>query len=330
MLKAHRIIAGLLTVLLAGSLVACSSGGSIATVNGHPISKAAFDGKLEASQAANPTLQQMVVQELLNQYAASHKITASDAEITTQENQLKLNFPNGSWSQMLAARHLTEADVHTLLGQQIILDKAVGGNVVVSDAQIKAYFDKNHAQFNKPAQVRARHILVPTLALANTIEAKLKAGGDFAKLAEQYSQDPGTKAKGGELGWFRHGQMVPSFDHAAFTLPIGAISAPVKSPFGYHIIQVEQRTPAVTATLANSKTQIANLLRQQQEQPLIQPFIANLQANAKITTSPQFAGLFPSPPPSAAPVATTSPASSVAPATSAPVTKAAPAATKTP
>lgn len=318
MSKAHRIVAGITTALLAGSLVACSNGGAVATVNGQAISQAAFDKKLESGPAAAQTLQQMVQTELLNQYAKAHSITATDAEITAKENQLKANFPNGSWSQMLEQRHLSETDVHNALREQIILDKAVGGNITITPAQIKAYFDKNHAQFDKPGQVRARHILVHTLATANMIEAKLKAGGDFAKLAEQYSQDPGTKDKGGELGFFREGQMVPSFDHAAFTLPIGKISAPVKSPFGYHIIQVEQRTPAVVATLANSTPQITDLLRQQQEEPLISPFIAGLQSSAKITTIPQFSALFPSPPPSAAPVATASPESSMAPATTSP------------
>ncbi len=142
--KAHFIIAGLLTV----SLAACSGGGSIATVNGQAISRSSFDNKLEGSPAARSVLQQMVQSQLLDQYASKNHITVSDADISAKEDQIKANFPAGSWDQMLAARGLTEADVHDALRDQIIIDKAVGGNIKISEADIKAYFEKNHAQFD--------------------------------------------------------------------------------------------------------------------------------------------------------------------------------------
>jgi foldase protein PrsA len=297
--KAHRIIAGAATVLLAASLAACSGGGaSIATVNGAPISKADFDAKLEASPTAVGVLQQMVREVLLDQYAKDNNITVSDAEIQKREDDIKANFPNGSWDQMLKSRGMTENDVHDLLKQQIIIDKAVGKDVKVTDAQIKDYFNKNHASFDTPAQVQARHILVADLATAQKVEADLKAGKDFGAEAEKYSMDPGSKEKGGELGLFRRGQMVPAFDQAAFSLPVGQISQPVHSSFGYHIIQVEKRTPDTKATLASTQERIADLLRQQQEAPLIQPFLTGLQQKANIQVSdPRFQSAFPSPPP---------------------------------
>ncbi len=83
-----------------------------------------------------------------------------------------------------------------------------------------------------------------------------------------------------------------------FSLPVGVISAPVKSPFGYHIIQVESRTPGTTATLANTKDKIADMLRQQQEAPLIQPFLTDLQSKANIQINdPRFQAAFPTPEP---------------------------------
>jgi foldase protein PrsA len=316
MSKAHRIIAGLATALFAASLAACSgaSGGSVVTVNGQPISKSDFDSKLEGSPAARGVLQQMVQGELLDQYAKSNNITVSDDEISKKEDELKANFPAGSWDEMLKSRGLTEADVKTLLRQQIIIDKALGKDVKVSDAQIKQYFDKNHAAFDKPEQVRARHILVADMGTATKVEADLKGGKDFAAEAKQYSMDPGSKDKGGELGFFRRGQMVPAFDKAAFSLPINQISAPVKSPFGYHIIQVEERTPGQKATLDNTKDRIASMLRQQQEAPLMQPFLMGLQQKANIQVNDsRFDGIFPSPQPSA-PAETTS-AAPAAPST---------------
>lgn len=313
--KVLRLTAGLATALLAASLTACASSGAVATVNGTPISKAAFDSKLESSPAALGTLQQMVREELLNQYAKQNNITISDADIQKAEDQLKANFPAGSWDQMLQARGLTEADVHNALREKLIIDKAVGSGIKVSDAQIKQYFDKNHAAFDKPEQVRARHILVADLKTAQKVEADLKAGKHFAAEAEKYSIDPGSKDKGGELGWFRRGQMVPAFDKAAFSLPIKQISAPVKSPFGYHIIEVEARQPGVKATLANTHDRIEDMLRQQQEAPLIQPFLMGLQQKANIqVTDPRFQAAFPTPVPApsaaataAAPAASSSP-----------------------
>ncbi len=296
--KADRVVAGLATLLLAATLAACSSGGSIATVNGQSISKADFDSKLESNPAAISTLQQMVREILIEQYAQKNNITISDADIAAKEDQIKQNFPPGSWDDMLKSRGLTEDDVHKLLRDQIIIDKAVGKNVTISDAQIKAYFDKNHAAFDKPEEVQARHILVADLKTAQTVEAQLKAGKDFAALAKQYSIDPGSRDKGGELGLFRRGQMVPAFDKAAFSQAVGVVGPPVKSPFGYHIIQVEKRIPGEQATLANTRDKIADMLRQQQEAPLIQPFLSDLQSKANIQISDQrFAEAFPSPVP---------------------------------
>lgn len=298
MSNAQRVIAGLATLLLAGALAACASGGAVATVNGKPISRSAFEDKLEASPGARNTLQQMVQEALILQYADDNKIVVSDAEIAAREDDLKANFPNGSWDEMLKARGLSEDDVKQALREQIILDKALAKDATISPAQIKQYFDKNHAAFDKPEQIKARHILVKDLATANKVEAALKSGQSFADVAKQYSTDPGSKDKGGELGFFRRGQMVPAFDKVAFTLPVNAISPPVKSPFGYHIIQVEAIQPAQKATLANSTTRITDMLRQQQEAPLIQPFLQGLQQKATIVVNdPRFADLFPSPPP---------------------------------
>lgn len=310
MSKLDRVVAGLATLLLAASLSACAGGGAVATVNGQQISKADFDAKLETSPVAASTLQQMVREILLQQYAQKNNINVSAAQIATRENQLKANFPPGQWDEMLKARGLTEDDVHKILADQAIIDQAVGKSVQVSNAQIQAYFNKNHAAFDQPAQVQARHILVADLKTAEKVENDLKHGANFAAEAQKYSIDPGSRDKGGELGLFRRGQMTPAFDKAAFSLPAGVISAPVKSPFGYHIIQVEQRTPGVVATLANTRSKIADMLREQQEAPLIQPFLTDLQSKANIQINdPRFAAAFPTPeptPPVQAPAPTTS------------------------
>ncbi|MFZ0032243.1 MAG: peptidylprolyl isomerase [Candidatus Cybelea sp.] len=310
MSKAQRITVGLAALLMGTAVAACSSGSAIATVNGQPISRSTFDNRLESSPMARSVLQQLVQETLIEQYAKNNNINVTDAQLDARETQIKANFPSGSWDEMLKARGLTEADVRSALREQLIMDQALTKEVNITPAQIADYFKKNHATFDKPEQVTARHILVPSLALANQIEADLKAGQNFGDLAKKYSTDPGSKDKGGDLGSFRRGQMVPAFDKYAFSAPIGQISPPIKSPFGYHIIQVESRTPGEKATLASATPQITDQLREQQEAPLTQPFLQGLIQKATIVVNdPQFAGVFASPPapPAAAPPPAASP-----------------------
>lgn len=123
-------------------------------------------------------------------------------------------------------------------------------------AEIRALYDERSAEFNQGEAVRARHILFAlpaeadeaaeqaTLGKARETLALLRAGGDFAALAKERSDDVGTKEKGGDLGFFERGQMVPPFEEAAFALEPGSLSEPVRSPFGYHVIRVEEHRAA--------------------------------------------------------------------------------------
>ncbi|MDQ2873142.1 MAG: peptidylprolyl isomerase [Candidatus Eremiobacteraeota bacterium] len=314
MSKVHRLLTGVATALLTVSLAACQgsgSGGSVVTVNGQGVSHADFDKQLENSPSARQVLQTMVTNTLLDQYAKQNNITVSDADIDKVVNQYKTQYPNGEFDTLLKARGMSEADFRNLIRPQLIVDKAVGGNIKISDADIAAYFKKNRAAFDTPSEVHARHILVPDLKTANKVEADLKSGKDFAAEAKQYSQDPGSKDKGGDLGWQRKGGLVPAFEKYAYTAPLNQTSPPIKSPFGYHIIQVIERKPAKVAKLSDVHDQIALTLRQQQEAPLVSPFIQGLLQKAKIDVNdPRFAGVFPSPAPA--------PGASAAPAASAP------------
>jgi len=331
MSRTHRVVAALGTAALCTSLAACSGGGSgganVAAVNGQAITRADFDHKLESSPAAKQILNQMVQQSLIDQYARDKKIDVSQADIDKKEAETRAKFPSGQFEQILKNQGLSEADVQQILRQQLILEKAVAPQVHVSDADIKAYFDKNHAVFDKPEQVKARHILVADLPKANEVLAKLKAGGSWDALAKQYSTDPASKDKGGELGYFGRGQMVPQFQDAAFGAKVGQIVGPIKSPFGYHIIEVEDKKPAVKASLASAHDQIKQQLTQQAEQQQYPIFLQQLRGAAKIDVyDDRYKDLFPPvtpvpPPASGAPAAASA---APAPATAAP----SPAATK--
>jgi peptidyl-prolyl cis-trans isomerase SurA len=124
-----------------------------------------------------------------------------------------------------------------------------------TDREMRAYFEQFGAQLpQRPATVSFRNIVVAPLpsppakarskVLADSLVWALKLGADFATVARRFSQDPGSKEQGGDLGWFRRGQMVPAFEAAAFALKPGMISDPVETPFGYHIIQVLRIQPA--------------------------------------------------------------------------------------
>jgi foldase protein PrsA len=326
MLVVNRVVAGFAAAALCVSLGACSSatagsGGDVASVNGQKISRTDFDKKLESGPAGKSVLTQLVQQALVDQYATTNKITVSDDEIAKKEDEIKAKYPPGQFEQILKQQGLTETDVHNILRQTVVIEKAVDPQMKVSDSDVKAYFDKNHTLLDKPEQVRARHILVADLKTANDVEAKLKSGGDFAALAKQYSTDPSTKDKGGELGFFGKGQMVPSFQAAAFSAPVNSITQPVKSPFGYHIIQVEEKKPATKATLASAHDQIVSQLKQQQQSQQIPVFLQQLKSTAKIDVyDDSLKDAFPSPLPAAATAAPApaTAASAPAPAASAP------------
>jgi foldase protein PrsA len=314
MSKLIRAAAAAATAAMALSFTACSSGSSgggdatVVSVNDQKITRADLDRRLESSPLAKQVLTQLVQQALIDQYAKNNSITIPQADIDKKEAEIESKYPPGQFDAILAQQGLSQADVQNILRQQMVLEKAVSPNVHISDSDIQAYFAKNHAQFDQPEQIRARHILVADQATANMIEAKLKAGGNFAALAKQYSTDAASKSSGGELGYFPRGKMVPAFQDAAFALPVGGISAPVKSPFGWHIINVEAKKPAQTATLASARAQIKDLLTQQAEQAQIQPFMETLRAKANITvTDSRYADVFPpplpAPPPAASPAA---------------------------
>jgi foldase protein PrsA len=283
----YRVSLALVTALFGAALAGCSSGsssggGDVATVNGDHITRADFDAKLESGPQGKSILNQMVQTDLIDQYGRDNHVDISDADVQKREDEIKAKYPPGQFDQILKSQNLTETDVQRILREQLIVEKAVSASVHVSDSDVEAYLAKNHATLDTPEQVRAKHILVADANTAAMIEAKLKAGGDFAALAKQYSTDPSSKDKGGELGFFSKGQMVPAFQAAAFSQKIGVVGPPVHSPFGYHIIVVEEKKPAQVATLANSRDKIVKLLTQQQQGAQVPQFLAQLRAKANI------------------------------------------------
>lgn len=124
--------------------------------------------------------------------------------------------------------------------------EALAAQVAVSDADLRAAYDKEKSRFETPEKRHARHILITgkddaaALKQAEDVLAQAKAGKDFAALAQQYSQDPGSAKNGGDLGWAERGSFVAPFADALFGMSIGQIRGPVKTQFGYHIIRLDE------------------------------------------------------------------------------------------
>jgi foldase protein PrsA len=324
--NAIRVTLGCAAAVFGLALAACSSatagGGDVASVNGASISRADYDARLESGPQGKSVLNQMIQGLLIDQYAKDNNIAIPDADVQKKEDDIKSKYPPGQFDAILKAQNLTESDVQRILRQQLVVEKAVSGTVHVSDTDVQNYLKANHATLDTGAQVRARHILVPDLKAADQVEAQLKAGAKFEDLAKKFSTDPSSKDKGGELGFFSKGQMVPAFEHAAFTQPLNVVGPPVKSPFGFHVIEVEERKPAQVATTANSGDKIRKLLTQQQEQQQIPAFLAGLRQKANIQilddhlkdAVPPVPAAAPAASAAAAPAATASPAASPAPA----------------
>jgi peptidyl-prolyl cis-trans isomerase D len=164
----------------------------------------------------------------------------------------------------------------------------------VSDAEIQQYYQAHQKDYQIDDQVKVRHILIKVdgndpkadaaaKAKAQGILDQLHHGGDFAKLAKENSDDPGSKEQGGELGWIKHGATVPEFDQASFALQPGQTSGLVRSKFGYHIIQTEEKQTAHTRPLDEVKSTIQALLTRQKEGQQEQAFAQQLAGEAQKT-----------------------------------------------
>jgi len=163
--------------------------------------------------------------------------------------------------------------------EEVYLSRLVRSSI--TEDKIKARYDKFVKDAKPEEQVSARHILLKNEDDAKAVIAELKKGTDFATLAKQKSEDPGTKASGGDLGWFSKDEMVPEFSEAAFKLQKGEFTeTPVKTQFGYHVIKVDDRRQAPPPTLDQARPQIV----QQMQREIIEQKLKELRTSAKVET----------------------------------------------
>jgi peptidyl-prolyl cis-trans isomerase D len=222
------------------------------------------------------------------QQAVTGWITVSDSDVETEYRRRneKVKLDVVSFSADAFKKDLTATDDELnkefeankdkyKIGEKrqvkyLLVDSAaLRAKIVPSPGEIEQHYKQNIEQFSTPEQVHALHILLKTEGKdeaevkkqAEDVLKQAKGGADFGALAKKYSEDEGSKDKGGDLSFFGHGQMVPEFDQAAFSLQPGQISDLVKSQFGFHIIKVLEKKAATTQPLALVKDQIAEQLK---------------------------------------------------------------------
>lgn len=173
----------------------------------------------------------------------------------------------------------SEADYRTLLSDSLVvnsyLDK-VKGRFKFGDSVVAGYYQGNKAKFSQGAQACAKHILVKDDAAAQAAKARLDKGEDFAAVAKEVSQDPGSKDQGGDLGCIEPGVTVPEFDKAIFSGPLNQIQQ-VKTQFGVHLIVVSKRTPAGLTPLADAKPKIIEALTDEAAQKYLNSQVTKIK-----------------------------------------------------
>jgi peptidyl-prolyl cis-trans isomerase C len=249
-------------------------------------------------QLEKAALDQLINVELLYQKGKTLKVSDLEKKVDEKIDQTKKQFPTPEdFEKALKGSNLTEKKLSEMARRNIVIDnllqKEVFGKITVTEADAKKFYDENPDKFKMPERTRASHILISADQKA-TPEEKKKArekaeaarkrvagGEDFATVAKAESNCP-SSSKGGDLGYFTKGQMVPEFEKAAAALKLGELSSVVETPFGYHIIKVTERKPAETIPFAEVKDRIEEYLKGQQGQKPMSEYVEKLRKNAKI------------------------------------------------
>jgi parvulin-like peptidyl-prolyl isomerase len=215
-------------------------------------------GSQEYQAFQQNALQYLVQRVQFEQKAEELGVSVSDAEVDERIKRVLTQFFGGSqkkYEDSLEKQGITDVQVRDELRATLLSEKIfakVGTLVNVTDAEIEAYYNANSQLYAQKASRDVRHILVASKTLADDIHSQLANGADFAALAEKYSTDPGSNKTGGKLT-IQRGQTVPPFDKVAFALSVGELSEPVKTQYGWHIIE------AVTAEKEGSRTPLKSV-----------------------------------------------------------------------
>jgi len=319
-MRTRRLIISLLFALVAVSaLAACGSkkkevpANAIAIVGNEPITIETFNSLLTQAEAqykssgqsfpaigskGYETLKDKAVAYLVQraaviQQATKMGIKVTDAQVNAKVAEvIKTNFKGdqAKYQAELKKENLTEEQLRTRIRENLINDAAYAAlikNVKVSSDEIKKYYNDHKSSYKKSESRDVSHILLKTKAKADSVYQQLKAGADFAKLAEKYSTDANSKASGGKLGALEKKALVKAFADVLFSdLKTGSFSKPVKTSFGWHIIM--PTGPIVKAhlqTLKEASTTIQQTLLSNAQKKAVSDWVAKAEKYAADNTN---------------------------------------------
>lgn len=227
----------------------------------------------------------MVLHEVGYQEAIKRKIVVTDEEVDMRAEDVKRRFSSEEeFEEAIASTWGTVHSWKEAIRKNLMVDKLEEmdmNGVEISDKEIEVYYEKNKKGINKDS-IKVSHILVKTEEEAREVVKEIEKKEDFADLAKKYSIDTYTKDKGGDLGWYSRGELLPEAEEAAHSLSPGQISGPVKSQFGYHIIRLDEKKPASEQTLEDHREHVRTMLQMEKWKDLRLSWVRLLLNKAKI------------------------------------------------
>ena len=237
-----------------------------ASINGEKITKDELNTKLTEMYGAD-ILDSLITNKVIEMEASKEKVKVTGNEIDDELTKLQESY--GGEEAFAAALEQNQVSMDRIredIEVYLLAEKMIGASIDVSEEEMKNYFEENKESFDQKEQVKASHILVEDEATAMKVKEELDQGKDFAELAKEFSTDSSNAENGGDLGYFSKGEMAEEFEKTAFALEAGAISEPVKTEFGYHIIKLVDKKAAKAAEFDEHKEEIKELLFDQEVQ----------------------------------------------------------------
>jgi parvulin-like peptidyl-prolyl isomerase len=260
------------------------------------ISRLPDPGKRTARSSAirREVLERLIDDELVLQQASDLKLTITSDQVDASIEEIKRqnNIDDEQLRQALKAQGMTMAAYRADLKRQLlrfrVINIAVGSRVTISDEDVKTYYDR-HMKSGENVQVRASHIFVSIPDGADTsvvaekqVQAqklleRARAGEDFAKLAREFSDDPATRAEGGDLGFFGRDMLPKAIEEMVFAMQIGDIRGPVRADRGFHVIKLVDRKTKDAKPLDEVKDDIRMQLRQKEMERQTKTYLTELR-----------------------------------------------------
>ena len=249
---------------------------------------------MEEAGMENKFLEQIIDKTIVEQEAKQAGITVSDEELdfTLKEIKSRYKLNEQEMEKALKKQNMTEESFREqwkfqLLTQKLMESK-VQGNVAVTDQEIKEYYQQTYGDYDEDiSEIRIAHILIlndgpGALQKATKIADEAKAGEDFPKLAKEYSQDTMSAQNGGDLGYFKKGDLVESLEFAVQDVQINEVVGPVESPGGYHIIKVLDKKDSKIGIPQSYSNEIRNTIYSQKAEAMLKDYLTSIKETAYI------------------------------------------------